>query len=214
MKGDNDIMNTIVVRGTGRATSPVDEIRVDIILNSTDYEYQSLAKDAARKLQELRNCLSEVGFTKENIKATGLNVQTINSSKNINGIYKTVFEGYLYRQNLYIVFAMNNETLKKVLSALGNCDAKPEYSLKFQLKDEKEFKDKLLANAVIDARNKAIVMANAAGVKLGKVVNIDYNEPKVIPFMRSNIKMYDSAMDVVVDDITEVDNVVVTYEIL
>lgn len=62
--------------------------------------------------------------------------------------------------------------MAKVLNSLSFCIAKPEFSISYEIKDKKEFEERLIQATIIDATSKAEKMVVAARVKLGKLIKI------------------------------------------
>jgi uncharacterized protein YggE len=166
----------IRVKGRGKVSVPPDTIEINMILTTVKPTYEEAMNAASRDLNELRKCLSSAGFDKKDIKTTNFRVDT--KYENItdpNGNYKRVFVGYEITNNLKIEFEQNTMRLTRVLNALANCAATPEFSIRYKVKDDTEVKNLLLERAIDDAKVKAKVMAEAAGVRLGKVISIDYS---------------------------------------
>lgn len=65
--------------------------------------------------------------------------------------------------------------MAEVLMALANCIADVDFSVKFKVKDQEKVKDQLLKEAVKNSAKRAEILAEAAGVKLGKIQDINYN---------------------------------------
>ncbi|MFR1708659.1 MAG: SIMPL domain-containing protein [Clostridium sp.] len=167
---------TIRVKGLGKASVPPDTIEINMILTTVKPNYEEAMNAASRDLDELRGCLRSAGFDKRDIKTTNFRVDTkYESVTDPNGNFKRVFVGYEVTNNLRIEFDQNSMRLARVLSALSSCSATPEFSIRYKVKDDTEIKNLLLERAIDDARMKAKVMAEAAGVRLGKVISIDYS---------------------------------------
>jgi len=165
----------IRVNGQGNISVPPDTIQVDMVLTTVKPTYEEAIKAAGISLEQLRGCLRVVGFDKEDIKTTDFRVNTkYENVKDMNGNYERVFVGYEVINHLKIEFEENSIKLGRVLTALSNCEATPEFSILYMLKDDTEVNELLLRYAISDAKEKAKVMADAAGVRLGKVINIDY----------------------------------------
>ena len=87
--------------------------------------------------------------------------------------WKQRFAGYEFRHMLKIEFASDNERLGRILYVLANTDKiTPEFRLSYTLKDTEKAKNDLLAKSVQDAREKAEVLAQAAGVSLMEMASI------------------------------------------
>ena len=61
------------------------------------------------------------------------------------------------------------------VTALAHCAVSPEFSIEYTVSNPEAAKNKLLGEAVKDSMSKAGVLAAAAGVTLGDIVNIDYS---------------------------------------
>ena len=122
-----------------------------------------------------------------------------------------------------VEFPSDNERLGRVLYALANADVTPELRISYTVKDREALKNTLLGAAVADAREKAAVLARAAGVELGAVQTIDYTLGDVVtdcsPMSRNVLMskaMADGTYDLNVepDDISVSDSVSVVWEIV
>ena len=124
-------------------------------------------------------------------------------------------------------FGSDNDRLGKVLYALANCLVKPEFRISYTVKDPEAAKNELLGKAVSDAKDKAAVLTEAAGVTLKDIQSIDYSwgeiDFEVRPMnralmadecmapMAAGTGGYD--MDIEPDDIEVSDTVTVLWEI-
>ncbi|WP_346928658.1 SIMPL domain-containing protein [Clostridium sp.] len=211
----------ISVKGKGKASVPPDTIEINMILTTVKPTYEEALNAASRDLDELRSCLRSAGFDKKDIKTTNFRVDT--KYENItdpNGNYRRVFVGYEVTNNLRIEFENNTMRLTRVLNALAGCPATPEFSIRYKVKDDTKIKNLLLERAVEDARSKAKVMAEAAGVRLGKVLRIDYSGNDIqlyrdIYSMNKNLISTGVApnIDLQPDDIEVEDTVTVVWRI-
>ena len=88
---------------------------------------------------------------------------------------KQRFVGYKFRHMMKVEFLSDNDLLGKVLFALANCPVKPEFRLSYTVSDPEAAKNELLGKAVTDAKDKAAVLTQAAGVTLKGIQSIDYS---------------------------------------
>ena len=173
-------MNRIItVKGRGNVSAPPDWIKIIMSLEASDIDYYKAMDMAANQLKELRNCLYEHGFKKQDIKTTSFNIDTsYENVKDFHGNYKRIFKGYICSHELYIGFGADNKKFGKILLTLSNCKARPEFSIKYQIRDQKSLKEKMLKEAILDAKEKLKVIAEA-GVEIGNIVRIDYDWVKL-----------------------------------
>ena len=109
------------------------------------------------------------------------------------------------------------------LSAIAKSEANPQLNIAFTVKDPTAVKEKLLASAADNARKKAEILCAASGVKLGELINIDYNWGEInvfsnTNFMRAKAEYAGAGMafdcDITPQDITSSDTVNFTWEII
>ena len=134
--------------------------------------------------------------------------------------------GYKYVHRMKIEFPAENERLGKMLSALAHCPVEPEFSIEYTVADPEAVKNELLGNAVKDSMKKAVVLAEASEVKLGKIIHIDYSWEEIDfvskPFREMSLRCCaedeDDAvaykMDIEPDNIDMTDTVTVVWELI
>ncbi len=120
-------------------------------------------------------------------------------------------------------FESDNEKLGKVVYALAHSDIRPEFRISYTVKDQEAAKKELLGKAVQDAKEKAVVLADASGVALKDIQRIDYtwgqldfearpmNDMVMCKMSVAGSESYDMAIEP--DDIEVTDTVTVIWEI-
>lgn len=204
----------ITVKGKGNISWPPDWIRITLELSAKDMDYQQTVSLAAKQLEDLRNSLKQEQFEKKDIKTTRFNVDTsFSSHKDRDGNYERIFDGYVLSQSLGIGFEIDSARLGRILSILAGCEAKPEFSIRYEIKDDRQQKNEILRDAVKNALEKATVIAEAASVTVGEVMQMDYDWSDV-HFHREELMMSDSMseapimpLDMQPDDIEASDTV-------
>lgn len=216
-------MRTITVTGNGLIRIRPDLTRISLTLGGTSPEYAEALSSSARDTELLKDLLAEFGFERSELKTLNFNVDTEYEGYNEEGVYKQRFVGYRYRHQMKVEFDSDNDRLGRILYALANCPAKPEFSLSYTVKDPEAAKNELLGKAVADAGEKAAVLTKAAGVTLKEIRSIDYSwgridlEVRPMNRMLMAAKSADAAgsydMDIEPDDIEASDTVTVVWEI-
>jgi uncharacterized protein YggE len=125
-----------------------------------------------------------------------------------------------------VEFDSDNKRLGRILYALANATTvQPEFRLSYTVKDKEASKNALLGKAVEDAKEKAAVLTQAAGVSLQEIQSIDYSWGEIdfdYSPMRGDMLMrlseaecapdgYD--MDIEPDDVEVSDTVTVVWRI-
>ena len=132
--------------------------------------------------------------------------------------------GYEYQHAMFIRFDSDNALLGRVLASLAKCPVQVEFSMEHTVKDTEAVKNALLRRAVADSKEKAAVLAEAAGVEFGRIVNVDYSFDEItitsrpvnrIALAKASGVAEEAAYDINIeaDDISVEDTVTVVWEI-
>ena len=218
-------MNEIItVTGKGKISLPPDTVQINIAVEIICDTYEETMGASAAAITEIRDALKQGAFKKEDLKTRRFRVDLEYESYKENDNYKRRFVGYKCNHDLKIEFSSNGGRLARVLYLIARCPINPELSIKYKINDMEEAKNQLLAKAVSDSKVKAEVLTNAAGVKLGKVVNINYSwgEMNIYSqpmsynkdcFCNEVESDYESSVDIEPEDLDITDTVTVTWEI-
>lgn len=217
-------MRTIRVTGKGQIKIKPDMTRITLSLEGTCPEYGETLRRSSDETEQLKDILTEFGFERFDLKTLNFGVDTEYESYKHKDTYKQRFVGYKFHHLMKVEFESDNVRLGKVLYALANSPVKPEFRISYIVKDSEAAKNELLGKAVTDAKAKASVLSQAAGVTLKDIQNIDYSwgeiNFEVQPMNR--MLMADAApmeaagsydMDIEPDDIEISDTVTVIWEI-
>ena len=167
---------TITVKGTGTAAFVPDRAEIPITLVTQHQDYEQTVRKSGEQLAQLRESLQETGFAREDIKTRSFDVSPQHESeRGADGEWHRVFKGYRCTHALCVSFERNPDRLARVLSMLAACPAKPDFSVRFTVSDRNAVSRKLLQSAAENAREKAGLLCEASGVRLGELVNIDYS---------------------------------------
>ena len=197
-------------------------------LEGTWPEYGETLRHSSQDTERLKDVLSAFGFERSDLKTLNFNVETEYESYKDKGTYKQRLIGYRFTHMMKVEFPSDNDRLGKVLYALANCPLKPEFRLSYTVSDPEATKNDLLGKAVTDAKEKASVLTQAAGVTLKDIQSIDYSWGEIDFEYRPMNRMlmadeylarpmaaespsYD--MDIEPDDIEVSDTVTVLWEI-
>lgn len=164
--------NTVIkVTGRGRIKLPPDVAIFSISLNGTSDDYASAIATASERASALNAVLVAHCFEKGVAKTTGVNVSPRYDYPN----GERRFAGFGYAHDLTMTLPSDNATLSRALTALSRTEAT--FSFSYGLSDPERAREKLLADAVRDARSKAEALAGAAGVVLGDMIAIEHSAP-------------------------------------
>ena len=166
---------TITICARAEAILPVDQVLLYVTLLGKDPNYENAASLEAKRLKLLEQAVKDCGFSQEAFKTNSYDIQTEYESYQDNGVYRNRLVGFLCRQELLLKMPFQTEILSKVLTAISGCGAQAEIRLEFTVKDSGEAEDALLQDAVRSGRARAQLLCDAAGVKLGSLLQIEHN---------------------------------------
>ena len=216
-------MRTIRVTGKGQIKVRPDMTRITMTLEGREKEYAETLRRSSEDTEALKDALSGFGFERADLKTLNFGVDTEYESYQERNQWKQRFKGYKYEHVLKIEYDSDNERTGRILYALAHSGSRAEFRISFAVKDTEAAKNRLLGNAVRDAKEKAAVLAEASGVSLKEIRSIDYSwgtvtfetEPVRSLAMCKSIDAeaacYD--LDINPDDIDVTDTVTVVWEI-
>lgn len=215
---------TVRVTGNGRMKITPDVTRITLSLEGVCPDYGGAYARCARDSASLKDLLSGFGFKGSDLKTLDLSVDPRYEGYEEEGVYKQRLAGYGYRHVLKLEFIRDNELLGKLLTALAGSPAAPELNISYVAGDPEAAKNELIRRAVKDAESKAAILAEAAGVTLGKLISVDYSVARldfeISPMsrmMKSEQLSSDSAgisVDIEPDDIELTDTVTLIFAVV
>ena len=217
-------MRTIKVTGTGQSKLKANVTIVTMALEGLYKDYAETLKHSSEDTAVLKDVLSAFGFGREDLKTLSFSVDPEYEGYQEEGVYKQRFKGYRFHHSLKVEFDSDNDRLGRILYALAHCKVHPEIRLSYTIKDKEAAKNELLAKAVRDARAKALVLTEAAGLALKEIQSVDYSWGEVNFEVRPMNRALAAGkacvaedacyeMDIVPDDIQVSDSVTVVWEI-
>ena len=166
---------TIRVRGTAKASALPDWVVISFNINSNDYDYAKCMEQLADQTDSLRNELVAVGLEKDSLKTYRFEADTHYERYD----RRSVFKGYRASHDIRVEFPFDQEFLNTVLNSLGKTVSKATFRISFIVKDSEPMRQKAIAEAVKNCKEKALVLSEAAGVTLGEILQINYSWSEV-----------------------------------
>lgn len=224
-------MRTIRVTGKGNLKVHPDMTVINIDLEGLYPNYDETLQHSSEDTELLKDVLSGFGFERKDLKTLSFDIdpeyESYEERCGNQKQYKRRLVGYKFTHRLKVEFPSDNDRLGKILYALANCSVKPELRISYTVRDQEAAKNELLAKAITDAKEKAVVLTKAAGITLGTIQSIDYSwgeiNFEVHPMnrymecvdydMAPALESKSYAMDIEPDDIEVSDTVTVIWEI-
>ena len=180
---------TITVKGIGSVSVKPDQVVLTLSLESKDLDYNEAMSVASKQIGQLHQAIEMVGFDKESLKTSNINVKT--SYERVKGKgdnYKNVFDGYVIEHSLKLAFDLEAQRLAEVLSAISACNARPDINIAFTVKNPSGVHELLLQDAARNAIKKADALIVALGVHLGQLLTVDYNWSEINVFSQTRFE--------------------------
>lgn len=216
---------TMKITGKGKVSVKPDIIRLNMTMEESYKEYEVTLRQSSETTKILKELFVSLGFKNDDLKTRSFDINTkYESYKAKDQSWKKRLIGYTYTHHMFIEFDADTKKLGEILYALAHSVITPEISIEYTVSDPEKHKDKLLKNAIEDSKHKAEVLANAADVKLGDIVSIDYSWGE-INFVSEPIQNFAFAsaekttaragydIDIEADDIDVTDTVTVIWNI-
>lgn len=216
-------MKTMRITGKANLNVAPDQTKVSLTIRGFAMEYNAALEQSVRDTKVIKDALEECGIERTSLKTE--NFYTSEKTKSVKDQYGNISYrhiGYDITHYLNFKFDNNNELLGKVLSVLSKLKINPRIAISFTVKDSEQYKDKLIALAITDAKRKACTMASAAEVILGEIQHIDYSyqtinlESKQYLYLecaRENSNADDFNVDMTPEDMDLTDTVTIEWEI-
>lgn len=216
-------MKTMRITGKANLNVAPDQTKVSLTIRGFAMKYSAALEQSVRDTKVIKDALEECGIERTSLKTE--NFYTSEKKKSVEDQYGNISYrhiGYDITHYLNFKFDNNNELLGKVLSVLSKLKINPRIAISFTVKDSEQYKDKLIALAITDAKRKACTMASAAEVILGEIQQIDYSyqtinlESKQYLYLecaRENSTADDFNVDMTPEDMDLTDTVTIEWEI-
>lgn len=198
--GDNS-MRTITVDGSSKIYVQPTLMTLSITISGETDTFEDSVRKSTDETETFKDILEGLGFKRSDLKTKKLDIDTRTESyKDENGNYKRRFAGYKYTHNMFIEFPNDNKKLGKILTGLVKSKIEFEFTVSYTISEseKEEYTEKLISEAVYDAKRRAEILAKAAEVELGNVVSINHSDFMPGNFS-SNFMLSDSLEDMSMD---------------
>ena len=167
---------TLKVKGKGKLQVTPDQISIYLDLKGCKRSYEDALILSSSKTDALKDSLQSLGFKPTDLKTVHFYIDTKYIDKReADGNYKRIFVGYEFMHHMKLSFPKDNTMLTNVLNCIMTGEEKPEIRIEYTVKNIEDCQNELLRNAIRDSKQKANVLAEAAGVTLKEIVNIEYS---------------------------------------
>lgn len=189
------------VSGTGKAASAPDKAKINLGITESAATIEAAQERVNTKAEAIINALKTAGADEKDIKTTNY---FINPNYAPEGMRVT---GYNVSQNLDVEVDVKN--INKVIDSATTNGANLAGGITFTLNDSKktELENEARKEAVANAKKKAESLAGAAGIKLGRIVDVRESFGQDTPiFLDSKIDVAEPRNEAATTNITPGEN--------
>ena len=207
---------TIRVQGKGSASQAPDRISLFFSVAHPRPQYDKAIEGCNSRAEAIRAAASELNLPEADLKTVQFGVS--DETQYENGRHKHI--GYTATHQLCMELPVDQNLVGKFLSSLVQRGAEPQVRINFTVADPEALKQRVLADAVSNAKARAEVIATAAGVKLGSIADIQYGYSEVVISSQPSEMKLESCRESEVapnfdpKDVEAEDTVTVTWELL
>lgn len=155
---------TIAVEGEGKLVAVPDLATIDLGVQTEKTAVSAAQKENTEKMNRITEALKKEGVKADDLQTT--NYQIVPQYDYNEG--RSKLRGYLVVQNLNVKVRDLNK-LGRLLEIAGSLGANQVGGLNFTIDEPEKYNNEARAKAIVDAKEKAVVLAKSLGVRLGKI---------------------------------------------
>jgi hypothetical protein len=206
---DNN-MSKLIVQGEGKTSAAPDRATVVLGVQTRDASAASAAAENARLMNETITALLAAGIAESEIQTSGYSLGTEPQDEPVSAEVTQKAPEFVASNTVTVI--LNNTTeVGRVLDTAVAAGSNSIQEVSFDLQNPGPQKDLALTLAIEDAQRKAEIAAKAAGVKLGRVLEISEGYGYVEQASRS--AAFDVASPILPGKMEITSSVTMTYEI-
>jgi uncharacterized protein YggE len=209
-------MRLLKVQGKGHVNTEPDLVTLSFDVEAKARDYEESLRTLNSQADDLRGSITAAGLDRNTLKTSAFSVRV--DTQYEEG--KRIFDGYVASHRMKIELPVDKTLLASVLHLVAHGHSGAEISLTFSVKDKDALRKRVLTQAVQAAKENAQILATAAGVNLGKLIQMDYGWAEVRIYDReasmvcaAPVEPPQSQADIEPEDVTAEDSVTLVYEI-
>ena len=161
-------LRTISVDGSSTIKVAPDKATISISIENTAKDAKLASAQNAQIMQNIQSAILGLAITTDKMQTTNYNLYPVyNTKDNSREII-----GYNVSNEITVTID-NIDMVGTVIDTAINAGASNVNSIEFGLKDSQVYKDKVLQQAIADAKRKAQVVANSLGKSIVNVVSVN-----------------------------------------
>ncbi|MDM7911620.1 MAG: SIMPL domain-containing protein [Methanotrichaceae archaeon] len=170
---DNENVSKLIVQGEGKVFAAPDMVTIVLGVETRNASAAGAVAENAILMSNTTNALLEAGIEEKDIQTSTYSLTTVPEEEPTTaGREEETKPPEFIATNRVTVKLNNTEDVGRVLDAAVAAGSNNIQSISFDLRDPSPEKDMALTMAIEDASRKAGVAASAAGVELGRILEV------------------------------------------
>lgn len=211
------MQRSIRVCATGVFSAAPDLIRASVKLSGVRETYEKAAEDFKSSF----DLLVERAGDEFSFKTADFFINAhYTEERDRSNAWSKKFAGYLFSHTLCCEFGFDTAKLGRFVSVLSRCECVESFGFDYALSDLEKATDSACEQAVKNASAKAKTLADAAGVRLGEIVSVEFRASSRNAGAARMYKMNDRAavmsasLEISPSDLTIAETVEITWELI
>jgi len=164
---------TIKVEGNAIIRRNPDRMDLSFTYRFQKEQYEEVLHLFEKSYRKFLDALGKAGVVNEQVKTAHFSVHPKYEEEYDGKKYHQAFKGFEISTDLHLRLPLSFPKLSEIFSALSDSGETPQVGLTFGLEDEKGLLEEVMKDAVLDAREKAQVIAETLGLSLGHVISVE-----------------------------------------
>jgi hypothetical protein len=203
-------MSKLIVQGEGKTSASPDKATIVLGVQTKNASAAGAATENARRMNETVAALLAAGIAENEIQTSSYSLGT--EPQDVPVASKEMLQAPQFLASNTVTVNLNNTAdVGRVLDAAVSVGTNSIQEVAFDLQNPRQQRDQALTAAIEDARRKAAVAAKAAGVTLGRILEISEGYGYVAAASRS--AAFDVATPIMPGKMEITASVTMTYEI-
>lgn len=171
----------LVVTGTATVSLQADSATIEIGAQTRGRTVGEAHKENARIMEDVIREMEKFGVSKEDIRTSQFYVY-FEQNSNVYSAAENLIGGSYTVTNMVFITLRDITRVSEAIDAAATVGANNIYNLTFQSSRSTEGYHQALRRSVEDAREKALVLAEASGKTLGDIILVESNEAYGAPY--------------------------------
>ncbi len=212
---DDENISKLIVQGEGKVFAAPDMVTIVLGVETRNASAAGAVAENAMLMSNTTNALMEAGIEEKDIQTSTYSLTTMPEEEPTTeaGRAKETKPPEFIATNRVTVRLNNTEDVGRVLDAAVKAGTNNIQGISFDLRDPAPEKDRALTMAIEDASRKAGVAASAAGVELGRIMEISEGFSFVSPRSEVAFSLAAPTTPIQPGELEVTASVTMTYEI-